>query len=314
MYARARNRLKDLMPMTIGLLAAAALLASVPAASMQSEPPAGEPQTRDEPPVTVEPVNEPDPMAELIDELSRLLDEVQQLRVELAQARLDRAEAVRELNELQQFIEDHDRLGDAYEQYRGIKAIKEREAHQREMQRRRAEYERERAKRRAKYLQARAERQAEQAERHREAGYGRAGFANIGLDVYFSRASFHYGTKTTSGRRFIYEPDELDDIDDFFYRSEEIDFTKMTISGSVLNGADVTRNIGVAIVFFDEYGAQVGHEIVQINNARPDVPYPFTSTVQLALNRPFSSTSQYVLYADPVAVASNGESPGGEGQ
>jgi hypothetical protein len=74
----------------------------------------------------------------------------------------------------------------------------------------------------------------------------------------------------------------------------------MTISGSVLNAAPEARNIGVAITFFDESGNQVGSEIVQINNARPDVPYPFTSTVQMALCRAFSSSSTYVLYADPV--------------
>ena len=72
----------------------------------------------------------------------------------------------------------------------------------------------------------------------------------------------------------------------------------MTISGSVLNAADEVRNVGVAITFFDENGNQVGSETIQINNARPNVPYPFTSTLTMALNRPFSSSTTYVLYAD----------------
>ena len=48
---------------------------------------------------------------------------------------------------------------------------------------------------------------------------------------------------------------------------------------------------------------QVGGQIVQINNARKDVPYPFTATVSMALNRPFASSSVYVLYADAAAPA-----------
>jgi hypothetical protein len=80
--------------------------------------------------------------------------------------------------------------------------------------------------------------------------------------------------------------------------STDIDFSKMTISGSVLNASDELRNIGVAITFFDEFGNQVGHEMVQIRNARPDVPYPFTSVIDMALNREFDSVSTYVLYAD----------------
>ena len=43
----------------------------------------------------------------------------------------------------------------------------------------------------------------------------------------------------------------------------------------------------------------MGGEIVQVNNARPDVPYPFTATLEMALDRPFSSSSTNVLYADP---------------
>ena len=37
---------------------------------------------------------------------------------------------------------------------------------------------------------------------------------------------------------------------------------------------------------------------IQINNARPTAPDPLTSTLTMALNRPFSSSTTYVLYAD----------------
>ena len=84
-------------------------------------------------------------------------------------------------------------------------------------------------------------------------------------------------------------------------RTTEIDYSSMTISGSILNALSDVRNIGIAVTFFDENDNQVGGEIIQINNARPDVPYPFTSTVAMALDRPFSSSSTYVLYADAIA-------------
>jgi hypothetical protein len=73
----------------------------------------------------------------------------------------------------------------------------------------------------------------------------------------------------------------------------------MTISGSVLNAGEIARDLAVAVTFFNESGAQVGGEIIQVNAARPGVPYPFTATVTMALDRPFWSASTYVLYADP---------------
>jgi hypothetical protein len=67
-----------------------------------------------------------------------------------------------------------------------------------------------------------------------------------------------------------------------------------------MSAAEDVRNIGIALVFFDAAGNQVGHETVQVENARPEVPYPFTSTIGMASDRPFASSSQYVLYSDPV--------------
>jgi hypothetical protein len=234
------------------------------------------------------------------------------LRLELAQARLERNEAVRQLDELKQFIEDHSQLGSSYKEYRGVKEFAEREARQRSIEMSRAEYEREKAARKVKYQQARAERMAERADQQRLSGYDRAGFGNIGLDVFTSRISYYYTTTDTSRQRIDWNRD----LGHYLrvYPGKEIDFTKMTISGSVMNAADETRNLGIAIVFFDANNTQVGHEIVQINNARPDVPYPFTSEVQMALNRPFADTSIYVLYADPIGAGGNGGSgDGGDG-
>lgn len=258
---------------------------------------------------------ERDPFAELLEQIAIMQAQMQDLRLQLAQANLERNEAIRQLDELQIFIEDHDQLGSAYKEYRGVKEIAEREARQRELEIRRAEYERERAARKARYNQARAERMAERAEEQRMAGYDKAGFAGVGLDVYTSRMSYYYFTSDTTRRRIDWE----DDIGHYLrlYPSSQIDFSKMTISGSIINAADTTRNVGIAIIFFDERDTQVGHQIVQINNARPDVPYPFTSEVQMALNRPFTSSSTYVLYADPIdgegATPTTSESNGTNG-
>jgi hypothetical protein len=80
-----------------------------------------------------------------------------------------------------------------------------------------------------------------------------------------------------------------------------IDYSRMTISGSVLNAGTETRNIGIAVAFFDDFGNQVGGETILVNNARPDVPYPFTSELKMALNRPFTSSTVYTIHADPIA-------------
>ena len=64
----------------------------------------------------------------------------------------------------------------------------------------------------------------------------------------------------------------------------------------------VGPSLGVAFTFFDENGNQVGAHIQEIRNARPNVPYPFTRKIDMALNRPFASHSTYVLYADTVTT------------
>ncbi len=94
-------------------------------------------------------------------------------------------------------------------------------------------------------------------------------------------------------------------------RPDEIDFSAMTISGGVLNAFGQARNIAIAVTFFDEAGNQVGGDIIQVINAQPDVLYPFTSTIDMALDRPFALAHTYVLYAEkptttgPAAVHSS---------
>ncbi len=231
-------------------------------------------------------------------EIDELLKELQSLRSQLAQAEIRAASAERELEEMQQFIRDHDVYGDAFEEYKVIKEIAEREDRRREAEAARARREAERQARQERVQQAREERQRDREEAEEARRLRAAGFTGIGMDVYISRAAYHYAVRDEVRSRVRFDP-----FIGFFTtvdQREKIDFSEMTISGSLLNATDETRNIGVAITFFDENNNQVGAETIHITNARPGVPYPFTAKLNMALNREFSSSTTYVLYSDPV--------------
>jgi hypothetical protein len=310
--AKAIARIRNIISACAGALAIVALAAAAhqqqpdppttSAATPAQKPPAGttKPRAPEKPPQPPPPQTLTEALLREIAALHVQLDDV---RVELAQARLDAQTAQRELAELRQFVIDHQQFGDDFQLYKGVKDIAEREARQRENEQGRQQREAEKAQREAERSAARAEREQQNALADRVAGYKRLGFTHLGLDVYASKMAFYYNTKDTGGGGVRVDYDTL--LGDYlrpFPQFTEVDYSKMTISGSVLNASEVVRNVGVAITFFDENGNQVGHETVQINNARPDVPYPFTSTIEMALNRPFDSSSTYVMYADQVPV------------
>jgi hypothetical protein len=245
---------------------------------------------------------ERDPIKRMMKELEALRTEVMALRQQLAQANLDASQAQRERDELRQFLADHKDYGQDFEKYQAVKDSAQREADRRQAEEMRLKREAERADRSARRQAALAELARRDAESRKLARYHRLGFSPLGLDVYISRWSFFYESTDTTKSRIDYQPGIGNYVR--LYPSATIDHGKMTISGSVLNSSNEVRNIGVAIAFFDENGTQVGHETVQVNNARPDVPYPFTSKIDMALNRPFDTSSTYVLYADPVDNAS----------
>ena len=239
-----------------------------------------------------------DPMLALLKEIDSLNLQVANLRERVAESELQRNEAQRELDELHQFIADNHQFGTDFKQYKAIKEIAEREDRRKEAEANRARFEAEKAERIAKMADARAVRMQRNAEASKNSRYRRMGFSSLGLDVYGGKMAYYYETRDVNPTRIDYVPQLLGSYVRAYQPYSEVDYSRMTISGSVLNGADGVRNIGVAITFFDENGNQVGHETVQINNARPDVPYPFTSKIDMALNRPFASSSTYVLYAD----------------
>lgn len=241
-----------------------------------------------------------DPLQLLLDEIARLHAEILTLRRQMAQAQLDSSQSKRELAELRQFIDDHHEYGQDFQQYKAVKAIAERAELERRQDVARQQRDAQRAERQAKWQIARAERAQREAQARQLADYRRAGFTPLGLDVYAGKMAYHYRSMNTTGYDIEYDPFLSGYFVDRDYRRARPDFSSMNISGSVLNASDEVRNLGVAIAFFDENGNQVGSETIQINNARPNVPYPFSSTLTMALNRPFSSSTTYVLYADSI--------------
>ncbi len=237
----------------------------------------------------------------LLEELDELHRDVDTLRLALAEARLAAAEASRQRDELARFIEDHENLGRDFEQYRTVRDAAEQAARRGRAELSQMEREAERADRRARLEAAAAVRREQDAETRRLEEYGAAGFTPVGLEVFVGQTAFFYESESGLGARVRWDPRMGNYLRVYPYN--QVVFSSMTISGSILNASDQVRNIGVAMTFFDENGNQVGSEVIQINNARPDVPYPFTSTITMALNRPFATSSSHVLYADPVDSA-----------
>jgi hypothetical protein len=241
-----------------------------------------------------------DPLQAIFDELAMLREQVTQLRSQLASQTLRADSCQREVEELRQYIADHQQFGDDFSKYQAVKAEAEKEARRKELEAAKQQREQERAERAAKMQAARAQKAQQNAANSKIQKYRRMGFSPLGLDVFVSKMAFSYESKDGQQQTRI----DYDPLIGTYLRpirtAPDTDYSKMTISGSVLNASDEIRNLGVAVTFFDDNGNQVGHEIVQINNARPDVPYPFTSKIEMALNRQFDSSSTYVLYADVV--------------
>ena len=284
-----------------------------------SEPAAPSPQKEQSKPVAVTALSHSQIEA-LVDQLERLQAEVASLRQQVAQHRMEADTATRELNELKQFMLDHDAYGRDFEQYKAIKAVKEREAQVESARKAREQREADKYQRRRAMEQQREQRDAQQAaasaEEQRLSRFRQAGFDHVGQDVFVSRMGYQYRVKDVPDRDRVYVPSVWSPTCDvftndglfFFFRpmyrieyDEEIDYTQMTFSGSVLNGSAETRNIGVGIAFFNQAGDQIGGETIEIPLVAPDSPYPFTKTLAMADRSPFYTYRINVLYSEPVA-------------
>ncbi len=226
--------------------------------------------------------------------------ELMDLKRELAKSNLALAGLQKEFDDLRQFIMDHETYGSDFTAYTKFVEETRRQARAAVVRERRAREE----ARKKKQEEAKRKLDDSRKKSDLEQLYDKKGFAPIGQDVYTSRSAFFYAPyEGEDGKTIQYRPTRFGGIKAVSVpENREVDYSSMTISGSVLNGTETVRNIGVAFTFFDENGNQVGAEIVEIQNARPNVPYPYTRTIDMALNRPFNTHSTYVLYADQVAT------------
>ncbi len=212
-----------------------------------------------------------------------------------------------QIEELQRFVEDHARYGDDFASYRAIMdETKKLTDAQIALKRKTEKIDRDRKREEARKKReeaASARKKVKSSNQRLE----KLGFAAIGQDVYLSKSAYVYASRTVPDQRVYYQPGPNGEMQQMTSSEnrEEMDYSKMTISGSLLNAAKITRNIGVAFVFRDEHGNQIGQETVVIENARADVPYPFTGELIMASSQPFSSMTSWVLFADtapPAAV------------
>jgi hypothetical protein len=209
-------------------------------------------------------------------------------------------------DELRRFVEDHEQFGDDFASYRGVVVETQRlTSAQQAIKRQQKQFERNRRQEEARAKQ-KADAAAKKVIKEANQKMAKLGFSPIGNDVFLSKSAYAYPSQTVSDQKVYFQPGpsgEMQPMTSIGSR-EEIDYTKMTISGSLLNGATITRNIGVAFVFRDQHGNQIGQETVIIENARPDVPYPFTGELVMASDQPFSSMTSWVLFADTAPPAS----------
>ncbi len=206
----------------------------------------------------------------------------------------------KELETLQAFVRDHAQFGDDFASYETVIAETQKLTRAKNaLKRQQAQFERDRHResiRKKKEEERQRKLKAKSANKRLE----KLGFTPVGDDVYLSKSAYAYAMRNVPEQRVFYQPSPTGEVQQLttVENREEIDYTKMTISGSLLNADAVTRNIGVAFVFRDAHGNQIGQETVVIENARPEVPYPFTGELVMASDQPFSSMTSWVLFAD----------------
>ena len=216
-----------------------------------------------------------------------------------------------EVAEFRKFIEDNEQFGADFASYKAVieetRRLTEAEHATRRQQ--------ERIEKQRRRETSNQQKQADQTRQQQAAATRKRlkalGFSEVGQEVWLSKSAYAYASKTVPEQRVFYQQGPTGSMQPMttIENRSEIDYTKMTISGSLLNGAQTTRNIGVAFVFRDAHDNQIGQETVIIENARPDVPYPFTGELVMASDRAFVSMTSWVLFADTAPPATTTSSP-----
>lgn len=237
-------------------------------------------------------------MERLITQNGELLAEIRLLREEIARINLSLAKSEKERADLQQFIADHDAYGTAFEQYTYFreKTINE----ERLLKAAQAKAKRDAQKRRMQELREQRnnnrvietdEKEKQREIENRNSMLKQAGFTQISDEVYVGQMGYAY--KTTKHKDIRYSPAlEMYYLDE----DEEIDYNKMTLSGSIIHAGELDHDLSIAIAFYDAKNNQIGQTTIQIDGAKPGVPYPFTSEVLMADNRAFRSYAAWILY------------------
>ena len=204
-----------------------------------------------------------------------------------------------EVEKLRAFIVDHERLGDDFESYQSVLKETRRmvDLQMKQDSARKADAIREarRAKIAAQQAQARV---AQDPLAHLKA----MGFKDVGNGIMLGKSSYQYGKRDVTAEKISYVPIPGGGVRRVVNTEtrQEHDYQSMTISGTLLNSTSEVRHVGIAIAFQDAHGNQIGQETIQVQNMRPDVPYPFTASLSMASDRPFATESQWTLYSDPV--------------
>jgi len=247
-------------------------------------------------------------LEELIEQNQKLLQELQTLREEIAYLEMELKKVQRERDGLNQFMTDHDTYGTDYEQYiffkeQAIKTEQARRAAQakaeREAKRRRMQELREQRKQ-DKTVKTQEEKEELEVKKRFDQ-LRRAGYTQIGDSVFVGQMGYAYNT--TKKREIRYSP-WLERY--YLDEDEDIDYSTLRVSGSIVHAGDGDHNVAIAIAFFDSNDGQIGQTTIQIDGARSGVPYPFTSEITMAANRAFKSYNAWVLYIDPIVTLPTG--------
>ncbi len=238
-------------------------------------------------------------ISELLDLYQRLAEQHNTLSAELRLLRKEVRQLTAERDELKLYIFDHEQLGVDFERYTMFKVSVEQE----KRAQRAAELREKQEERKRRMIELRDKRQTEKNTNSesnnpldKRIQLLRAnGFNRIGDFVFVGQMGYKY--KSEEEKDLVYSP-----WLETWYIEEDtvIDYTELSLSGSIVHAELDERNLGIAIAFIDEDGAQIGQTTVEVHGARPGVPYPFTTKVIMAADRPFKTYKAWVLFADPI--------------
>jgi len=175
--------------------------------------------------------------SELWSALVRHAEEMITLRQQALRHASEIAALTAQLDEYKQFIADHEQHGQNFAAYQAIlEETRRLTSAQTALKRQQEQFEKARKREAARQRQAQATQQQNQAKAANKR-LEKLGFAPIGQDVWLSKSAYDYASKTIPEHRISYQPLPGGGVGPVttIENREEIDYTQMTISGSLLN-------------------------------------------------------------------------------